>query len=531
LCSRAGVLASPAIASEQRPPAASGVDSGREERRRGVGAQNGEADVLMSARAGPAAVRGGALRVGGYIVGVIVSALAAALLFRHLGVVDTGRYVTALSLVAIVGALSDLGLTAVGVRELAAHSGPARWQLARDLLGLRITLTVAGGVVMTAIAWLAYSPELAAGVALACLGLLLQASQDNFAMPLLVGLRLGWVSALELGRQLLSTLLVVALVAAGAGLLPFLGISIPVGMATLAATLILVRGTRALSPSFDLRRWRSFVGRMLPYAFAIAASALYFRVAILLVSALSSAEQLGYFSASFRVIEVLTLVPGLLAGSAFPIFARAAQDDHRRLGYALGRVFEVSLAVGAWVAVSIAIAAPLAIRIIGGPSFKPAVPVLAIQGVGLGAMFVSLVWANGLLSLGLYRLILALNVGALMFSAALGAILIPIDGARGAAVATALAEIAAAILQALAVVAGRPALRPSLRVLPRVALASAAGLAPLALASAGVPTILCLAASTVLYAVVLLLVRALPRELLDLVPPLGPLARLGGRST
>src|SRR5438270_92042 len=87
----------------------------------------------------------------------------------------------------------------------------------------------------------AYSTTIAAGVALACVGLLLQAMQDNFALPLVVGLRLGWVSALDLSRQLLSTLVIVLLVVAGATLLPFLAVSIPVGLLVLPATVLLVR--------------------------------------------------------------------------------------------------------------------------------------------------------------------------------------------------------------------------------------------------------------------------------------------------
>src|SRR5438105_3581827 len=122
-----------------------------------------DVDVLSTPAAGPAAVRGGALRVGGYVLGALASAGSAALLFRHLGVVEIGRYVTAMSLVAIVAALSDLGLTAVGIREIAARSGRERWALAQDLLGLRIVLTVAGVAAMTAITAAAYSGMLAAG--------------------------------------------------------------------------------------------------------------------------------------------------------------------------------------------------------------------------------------------------------------------------------------------------------------------------------------------------------------------------------
>jgi O-antigen/teichoic acid export membrane protein len=488
-------------------------------------------DILSTSAAGPAAARGGALRVGGYILGALVSVVAAALLFRHLGDRTTGRYVIALSLVAIVGALSDLGLTAVGVRELSRRPESERWALARDLLGLRITLTVIGGVAVTAIAWAAYSTTIAAGVALACVGLLLQATQDNFALPLVVGLRLGWVAVLDLLRQLLGTLAIAVLVLAGAGLLPFLAISIPVGLVVLPATVRLVRGTRALMPTFSLRRWRTFIGAMLPYAAAIAASALYFRVSVLLVSALSSELQTGYFGASFRVIEVLTVVPGLLASAAFPIFARAARDDHERLGYALGRVHEVSLLVGAWVAVSIAVGAPLAIKVIGGAQFKPAGPVLAIQGVALGAMFVSLVWANGLLSLGLYRQILAINLSTLVLNGLLVAVLVGWDGSRGAAIGTAVAEIAAAVAQALAVIRGRPQLRPSARILPRVAIAAAIALLPLLLVGTGVPTIALLILSNALFGVTALAVRAFPAELMDLLPRIGPLARghAGGR--
>ncbi len=345
---------------------------------------------------------------------------------------------------------------------------------------------------------------------------MLQATQDNFVIELVVGLRLAWVAALDLTRQLLTVVLTVTLVLLGARLLPFLGMSIPVGVVVLGVTVLLVRRGRRLTPTFSPRRWRAFTAAMLPYSAAVAAAALYVRVSILIVSALSSATQLGYFSASFRITEVLMLVPGLLAGSAFPIFARAAGSDHDRLGYALGRVFDVSVIVGAWVAVSIAVGAPLAIGLIGGPHFKPAVPILAIQGITLGALFVSSVWAYGLLSLGLYRQILVLNISLLLFNALLVATLVPLNGARGAAIGTAVAEIAAAVVQAVALVRKRPRLRPSLRILPRVAPAAALGLSPLLLA--GVPTIARLLISSVLFGFALLVMRALPRELLDLVP-------------
>jgi Na+-driven multidrug efflux pump len=133
-------------------------------------------------------------------------------------------------------------------------------------------------------------------------------------------------------------------------------------------------------------------------------------------------------------------------------------------------------------------------------------------------MFVSLVWANALLSLGVYRQILAISVLALAVNITLVALLIPLDGARGAAIGTAVAEIIVALVQAYAVVRDRPRLRPSLRTLPCVLLAAGVGLVPLAFT--GLPVIVRLVMSTTLFGAVILSARALPRELLDVAPRL-----------
>jgi O-antigen/teichoic acid export membrane protein len=456
------------------------------------------------------------LRVSGYLTGALISAGSAALLFRHLGVADTGQYTIILALVAIVGGVSDLGLTAVAVRESSVRPPTERSQLLSDLLGMRISLTTFGMAILLAVTAFSYSSTVFFGVLLAGCGLLLQTVQDNLAVPLLVRLRLGWVSTLDLTRQMLTILSIAALVLAGARLLPFLAVSIPVGILVLVSTALLVRSERSLMPSFSWNRWRPLLMRVLPYSAAVAAAALYFRVAIVVVSQLSDSHQLGLFGSSYRIIEVLSAVPILLAGTALPIFAHAAQANYERLGYALGRVFEVALIVGVWVAVSTIVGAKLAIAIVGGPAFAAASGVLAIQGVAPGATFVSAVWANGLLSLALYRQILMLNACALLLSLVVLVALVPPYGARGAAVGTVLGEIGAAVGGAVILIRHHAGLRPPLRVIPRVAAAAALGLVPLLFG--GVPVILRLAISTVLYSSVLLATRAFPTELLDLLP-------------
>lgn len=480
-------------------------------RRTGLNVAGATDDLLSTPDAGPTAIRGGALRVTSFAFGALFSIVGGALLFRHLGVVGSGRYTTALSLAAVVTGFTDLGLTAIGMRELATLDGDARARMARSLLGIRLALTIAGVLIVTVFAFAVYDTVLGFGVLIAGAGVLVANVQSTLSVPLMAGLRLGWVSILDLARQLVGVALIVALVVAGATLLAFLALPAVAAAVVLAPTALLVRKDIPLRPSFDLAHWRELAAPVLTYSLAVAAGTLYVRAAVVIVSVLAGGQQLGYFSLSFRIVEVLLLIAGLLVGAAFPIFARAARDDHRRLAYALGRVFEVSLIVGAGLTLALAVGAPIAVAVMGGPSFEPAVSVLAIQSIVVTATFVNSVWAYGMLSLHLHRTILALNLGALVSLVVVLSVLVPIDGARGAALGTAAVEVVAAILGGILLVRGRPHLRPTLTVVPKVALATLLGAAPALLLD--MPVALDVLAAGIVYSVVLLALRAFPREL------------------
>lgn len=477
-------------------------------------ARPSSSDVLDTPEAGPMAIRGGALRVAGYAATAVIGTGSAAILFRHLGVVDTGAYVTVVSAMAIVAAVSDVGLTTVGMRELTVRSGADRAQLMRDLLGLRVAMTTAGvAIAIGLLAVAGYSGLLLLGLLIAGVGLLVQSLQTTLAISLMSQLRLGWVTIAEVGRQAVAGTLVVGFALAGAGLLTFIAIPIPVGLALLVLTAVLVRRDVPLLPAFNRERWWALIRDILPYSIAVAAAALYFRAAVIIVSLTASAEQLGYFGASFRVLEVLVMIPTLMVSAAFPILARSARDDAGRFDYALGRVLDVSIVTGVWFALVLGLGATLAIQIIGGAKFAPAAEILRIQAIGLGMSFVAVVWSTALLSLSRHREIMRLNLTAMVVGAATVLTMTLLDGARGAAISIVATEFLLAVGGAWLYVRTTGAALPSLRVLPR-ALAAGAVAAAVALGS-GLPTVPTLIVVTVVYVLGLVVLRAIPREIAE----------------
>ena len=197
-------------------------------------------------------IRGGALRGTGYAAGILLGAGTSVLLLRHLGVEDFGRYGIVIALLGIVSAVTDAGLTAVGSRELAILPAAERPALLRNLVGLRIALTLAGVVAATGFAAVAgYPGVVVAGTAIAGSASSSLNTQSTLMMPLSIELRMGAITLLETLRHALTLVGVAVLVLAGASLLPFFGVQVAVGVVVLLLTPFFVVGVVGMRPTID----------------------------------------------------------------------------------------------------------------------------------------------------------------------------------------------------------------------------------------------------------------------------------------
>jgi O-antigen/teichoic acid export membrane protein len=473
-------------------------------------------NLLDTPDAGPVAVRGGAIRVVGYATGVLLTVASAAVLFRHLGVDDSGRYVTVLALMSIIIGITEIGLTTIGMRELAVRPENEKRRLMRDLLGLRLVLSVAGVAAAVAFALtVGYDKAMVTGILLVGVAVVASSVQATLSIALMVELRFGWITLIDVIRQAILVAGIFALVAAGAGIVPLLALQVPTALLALLLTVSLVRGSVPLLPAFDFQRWRTLLRDVLPFAAATIVAAVHFRASLIVLGLVSSESQTGYFGAAFRITEVLLLVPNLMVGAAFPIFARAARDDHDRLGYGVDRVFQASLVAGGLLVLALMLGAPFAIDVVAGADFAPSADVLRIQALALLFSFAAATLFYAMLSLRMHRAILTIVCAALAVNVALSAVLGSAHGATGAAYATLASEVVGLAIGFAVLRASHPSVVPSLGVIPRVALAGAA--AVLVALVPGLPAVVDALIGSVVYTAVLWALGAVPRELLDAI--------------
>jgi O-antigen/teichoic acid export membrane protein len=475
-------------------------------------------DVLDTPAAGGMVVRGSALRFGSYASVIALSVISAAVLTRHLGRVSFGQYTTVISLAAVISAVTDAGMSALGTREYAMRSGAARDALMRDLLGLRVALTLIGVLIATGFAFVVgYPPALLAGTALAALAVVAMVFQHTLSIPLTTRLRLGYLSGLEVARQAVTGALLVALVLLGAGVLPLLAVALVANLLLLPPTAALVRGEISMRMSIRPRRWAKLLRLTVAFSLASAANTIYLFAAQIITSLVASGVQSGLFAASFRVFIALAAIPGMLVAVSLPVLARAARDDRARLSYALQRTFEASLLVGMAAAIAVIAGARLMIAVVAGPEYAEAADALRIEGGVLLASFLLAGWGFGLLALHRHRVMLLANLAALAVSAILTVILARADGASGAAVASACGETTLALIYLFGLVRDSPELRPELGTAAKIVLAAIPALVVALLP--GVPQLLQPIAALALFAALILLLRAVPSEVYELIPP------------
>jgi O-antigen/teichoic acid export membrane protein len=459
------------------------------------------------------AIRGGAIRVAGYVVGVLVSLAAATILVRHLGIPGFGRYVTVTSLVALVGGVTEAGIYVYGIREFGARAEPDRRRLMANLLGMRLTLTLAGiGLAVCFAVAVGYGHVLVLGTLVAGAALLVQVIADVLSISLQAQLRLGRLTIVDLTRRILALLLIGSLALLGASLLPLLAASALAGAAALALLAWMVRSSIRIRLSFDWHGWRELFAETSLYAIAMSIGAIYFYVTVLVMSLIASATQTGLFATSFRVTQVALGIPILLLTAIFPLMSREYTDHTRDVGEMTGKVFTVAVICGVWMSLAMALGASFIIDVIAGSKGRGAVSVLRIQGVVLTASFISTSSALGLISLRRYRTLIVSSSSALALNVVLGLLLIPALGARGGALADVVTETLVAVGLTSVLVRAMPSNQVNASVAARVLFAAALS-ATVLLAPVG--SVAHVIGATVIYFGVLLATRAIPDEVID----------------
>lgn len=156
-----------------------------------------------------------------------------------------------------------------------------------------------------------------------------------------------------------------------------------VSAAILAALILLRRFTVESRPDYGLERLRGHMRRAAPLGGVLVALYLSNQVGVLVLGVMADKTEAGYFAASMRVFDNLTLIAAALMGAFLPRASELYQRDRQEFSdaarLAMGQILMLAVPMG----VGLAVLAEPIVLILYGTGFESSVPGMRILGVTL----------------------------------------------------------------------------------------------------------------------------------------------------
>ncbi len=398
------------------------------------------------------ATRGSAVKLLAELLGRSLQLLTTLLLARALGAADFGVFGVLSSVAVVAAEAADLGLQGTATRALVAGTLSLRGIL-------RAKLWLSSAFVLATLAVLPFSPILGP--------LLLYFAGAGWAEILGVALRARGrrteEAAVIFVLRLAGLLLVAASLVRGGALL---ACAWALALSTVAPCVLAAALLRRSWPESTLAGTQGDPGpaailrTSAPLAVNGGLALLSLRVELLVMSALRSPEEVGYFLAALQVVQVLNFVPNALCAGAMPALTREAvraltgqaEDDAVRR-----RTAAIVATAAAPAAVGLALVAPALTRLLYEDAYAATAAPLAVLALSVVPLFLNGLFTHALIAAERAIVLPRLTVARVVLAAVLAALLVPVAGAVGAGVGFAVSEL---VLLALGTRAARSARFP-----------------------------------------------------------------------
>ncbi len=377
-------------------------------------------------------------------VGRGVGLLAVIFVARYLRQDEFGLFSFIFAYIELFAILTDLGLNAILVREIAKDRSTAE-----RLLGAALSLKLFLALTAILLSWavisvLPYPPRTRFLVYLASPVLFtsfrLPSFRSFFEVIFQVELRMKDPAFLGLLAEVVGASAVLLIIALQGGLLALVLAQVFAGLPGL---LLLIHRSRQSIPirwNLDMGLWYRLLKESLPLALAGIFVLIYSRVDVLMLSLMEGNAAVGYYAAAYRLTGTLGLIPFALLVSLYPLLSRY----HGASPEAFRRIFRQGLEI------LVCIAAPLGaiftvlsrpiLTMIYGPAFAPSAPALVLLGWAAALNFLSYLVMTAFNAMNKQGINAWLTFSMILFNIAANLLLIPRYSFVGASMATLLTE-------------------------------------------------------------------------------------------
>lgn len=368
--------------------------------------------------------------------------LVALLIARHLGPDRFGAFSFVFAFVSVFHMLADFGLTNILIREISRHK-----QKVDEILGAVIPLVtflaLAGyGFIALSVQFLRISPDAEQAMYIMGATVLVTFHAAVYGSVCRAFEEMGYNAAGLVAQRVFLLLLIIPALYLEAGLpgiaLCYLGERI--FQWVFFYVLVRVRYPR-YRWRYDTSYWRYLISEGLPVGAGMVLRRISWYVDTFMLVALSSASSVGLFSAAYRVIQMVNVIPFTLSVPLFPALSRLAAESSDKAFSLYTRAQKIFMLIGLPIGLWMILLGPQLIVLLFGEDYLSAGTTLSIMGLVVVFLFLNSLYVYLFSALGrqkLYMTGIAISVG---INIVLDLLLIPVMDIQGAALATLCAEL------------------------------------------------------------------------------------------
>lgn len=393
-------------------------------------------------------------QMAGKVIGVGISLVTIATLFRYLGVEGVGKYTTVFAFVAFFAVFADFGLQWTLIRELAIQKNKNK--VFQNIFTLRLIVALLIHILAFGLAWFFnYPVDVKWGIGIISLSWFFTTINSVFVGVFQSNYRLDKsVSTDVLGRAVIYLLILLA-TTYNLGFTIVLISYVAGTIVNFVANMLLVRKYVTLGFGRDTSYWPTIIRQAFPIGVVLVFHFIYFKIDSLMLSWMKGMVDVGIYGTSYKLLEVLDSLPVMFLGASFPLMTKYVMEKDNRLNSAFQKQFDFLALVGFPVLVGTYILARPIIDFIGGRSGEftntatvtflnqPAtsVTVLQILVFVIGISFFSNLYAYLIVSMGKQKSMVLPTIGFAVINIILNLILIPAASYIGSSFATLMTEL------------------------------------------------------------------------------------------
>lgn len=375
-----------------------------------------------------------------YVVprGCLLAAVAVAA--RVLGTASFGVYGTAASVAVILSIMATLGMQPLLIREFARAPArvPALMRAAHVVKSVG-NLAMLGVVLLTAAA-LHLSATATIAVALLAVGYAIGAYTDNLSAYVQANERMHLWAETAAVLGLVTGVAGIALVAVFRNVTAFCVAAVLGQLGALAWLLTRVPPEARWGGAVGWRDVWALARSSVPFAVAFFALTLYTKVDVVLLARWRGAADVGLYVAAYKALDIVQALAVVGVGAAYPRLARVTA--HVATGdRTSARVLELAWGCALPVATGVLLLRATAVRLLFGPAYAEAVPILAVLAVVIPMLAVDVAAGYVLAVRGGMRWMASTYAVGAALDIALNALWIPTRGPLGAAFAVLCSEV------------------------------------------------------------------------------------------